>query len=64
MQIVIQVNGKVRDRIRLPAGSSDDTVRSLALASEKVAAAIGGASVQKTIVVPDRLVSVVTGRPS
>jgi leucyl-tRNA synthetase len=64
VQIVIQVNGKVRDRIRLPAGSSDDTVRSLALASEKVAAAIGGASVQKTIVVPDRLVSVVTGRPS
>ena len=64
VQIVIQVNGKVRDRISVPAGSSEDAVRAAALASEKVRAAIGGAAVAKTIVVPDRLVSVVTGRPS
>jgi leucyl-tRNA synthetase len=64
VQIVIQVNGKVRDRISVPAGSSEDSVRAAALASEKVRAAIGGAVVAKTIVVPDRLVSVVTRRPS
>ena len=64
VQIVVQVNGKVRDRLTVPAGSPEATVRSLALASEKVRAAIGGAAIAKTIVVPDRLVSVVTGRPS
>ena len=64
VQIVVQVNGKVRDRITIAAGSAEDMVRAAALASEKVQAAIGGAALTKTIVVPDRLVSVVTGRPS
>ncbi len=64
VQIVVQVNGKVRDRIALPAGAPEETVRSMALASEKVQAAIGGAPVERSIVVPDRLVSIVTGRPS
>ena len=64
VQIVVQVNGKVRDRLTVPAGSAEAAVRSLALASEKVRTAIGGAPVAKTIVVPDRLVSIVTGRPS
>jgi len=64
VQLVVQVNGKVRDRISVPAGLSDDAARLAALASEKVQAAISGAAVAKTIVVPDRLVSVVTGRPS
>ncbi|GAC1486605.1 MAG: leucine--tRNA ligase [Candidatus Limnocylindrales bacterium] len=64
VQIVVQVNGKVRDRLTVPAGSAEEAVRSLALASEKVRTAIGGAPVAKTIVVLDRLVSIVTGRPS
>ena len=58
--IVVQVDGKVRDRLSLPARSSEDALRTAALASEKVKAALGGVAPTKVIVVPDRLVSIVT----
>ena len=60
LTIVVQVNGKLRDRIVAPAGSSEDALRSAALASPKVRAALAGASPKKVIVVADRLVSIVT----
>jgi len=58
--IVVQVNGKVRDRIPMPAGLSEADVRSKALASPKVQAALNGTKPEKVIVVPDRIVSIVT----
>ena len=60
--IVAQVDGKVRDRLELPAGLSDDALRKAALASPKVSQALGGAGVGRVIVVKDRLVNVVTER--
>jgi leucyl-tRNA synthetase len=60
--VVAQVNGKVRDRLELPAGLSDDALRKAALASPKVSQALGGAGVGRVIVVKDRLVNVVTER--
>ena len=60
LTIVVQVNGKLRDRIVAPAGSSEDALRSAALASPKVRAALAGSSPKKVIVVADRLVSIVT----
>ncbi len=60
--VVAQVNGKVRDRIELAAGTPEKALEQAALASPKVIAAIGGARIQKVIVVADRLVNVVTER--
>jgi leucyl-tRNA synthetase len=58
--VVAQVNGKVRDRLELPAGMAEDALKRAALASPKVTQAIGGKPVGRVIVVADRLVNVVT----
>ncbi len=59
IEIAVQVNGKVRDRVVVPAGSDEDAVKAAALASEKVAANLVGLEVLKVVVVPGKLVSVV-----
>ena len=59
--IVVQVNGKVRDRITARAGLTDAEVEKMALASPKVQATLNGTTPAKVIVVPDRIVSIVTG---
>jgi leucyl-tRNA synthetase len=58
--IVVQVNGKMRDRIIVPAGTPEEELRRVALASAKVQAALAGATPTRIITVPDRLVSLVT----
>jgi leucyl-tRNA synthetase len=55
----IQVNGKVRSRVTVPANADGDAVRVAALAEEKIAALLDGRSPRKVIVVPGRLVNVV-----
>jgi leucyl-tRNA synthetase len=57
--IAVQVNGKLRDTINAPRGLARDAVETLALASAKVAAQLGGNPPRKVIVVPDRLVNIV-----
>ena len=59
LNIVVQVNGKLRDNVSLPAGSNDETLKNAALASEKLKAAVVGKEIVKVIVVPNRLVNVV-----
>ena len=58
--IVVQVDGKVRDRISMAAGLPDADVQRSALSSAKVQAALNGAKPAKVIVVRDRIVSIVT----
>ncbi|MBA2294749.1 MAG: class I tRNA ligase family protein, partial [Actinobacteria bacterium] len=58
IEIAVQVNGKLRDRLHVPAGTSDDELIALALASERVRAHMNG-DPRRTIVVPGRLVNVV-----
>jgi leucyl-tRNA synthetase len=58
VQVVVQVNGKLRDRLQVAAGTPEDELVSLALASERVRAHVNG-NPRKTIVVPDRLVNIV-----
>ena len=58
---VVQVMGKVRDRLEVPLGIGEDELRELAMASEKVVASIGGATVRRVVVRPPGLVNVVTG---
>jgi leucyl-tRNA synthetase len=58
VEIAVQVNGKLRDRLQVPAGTSEDELVALALGSERVRAHLDGEP-RRTIVVPDRLVNVV-----
>ena len=58
VEVVVQVNGKLRDRLQVPAGTPEDELVALALASERVRAYVNGEP-RRTIVVPDRLVNVV-----
>ncbi|BDI59949.1 leucine--tRNA ligase [Qipengyuania nanhaisediminis] len=58
--IAIQHRGKLRDTITAPKGAPKEDLEALALASEKVQRSLDGAEVRKVIVVPDRLVNIVT----
>jgi leucyl-tRNA synthetase len=57
--VVLQVNGKLRDRIEVPATTGEDELVALALASEKVQAHLNGGAPRQTIVVPGKLVNFV-----
>ncbi len=60
--LAVQVDGKLRDRVTVGADATQDEQRQAALASPHVAAALGGAAPRRVVVVPGRLVNVVTGR--
>ena len=57
--LVIQVNGKVRERIEVATDISEDDVRRLVLSNDRISSIIGDATVQKVIYVPGRLANVV-----
>ncbi|MBZ5667361.1 MAG: leucine--tRNA ligase [Acidobacteriia bacterium] len=59
IEIPVQVNGKLRGLVVVPAGASEDQIREAALADEKVKAAIAGKQIVKKIVVPKKLVNIV-----
>ncbi|MCF8882874.1 leucine--tRNA ligase [Erythrobacter sp. SN021] len=58
--IAVQHKGKLRDTLTAPKGASKEDLEAMALASEKVQRSIDGADIRKIIVVPDRLVNIVT----
>ena len=59
MEIPVQVNGKVRARLTVPRGASNDELTALALADEAVSKAMAGKPAKNVVVVPQRLVNVV-----
>ncbi len=59
--IVVQVNGKVRGKVSVPADADDEAVKTTALADANVLRFIEDKPVRKVIVVPGRLVNVVVG---
>jgi leucyl-tRNA synthetase len=59
--IVVQVNGKVRGKVTVPADADKEAVEAAALADTNVARSIEGKTVRKVIVVPGRLVNLVVG---
>jgi leucyl-tRNA synthetase len=59
VEMAVQVNGKVRSRITVSADAAEEQVRELAMADEKVKAAIGDKEVAKVLVVKGRLVNIV-----
>ena len=59
VELGVQVNGKVRERITVPANAPREEVEKLALASAKVQRSLEGMQIKKIIVVPGRMVSIV-----
>ncbi len=59
VEVVLQVNGKLRDRLQVPASIGEDELVALARASERVQAHLNGGEPRKTIVVPGKLVNFV-----
>jgi leucyl-tRNA synthetase len=60
IEVPVQVNGKVRSRISVPADVSEDRLRELALADPQVVRHLEGKSVRKVIVAKGRMVSIAT----
>jgi leucyl-tRNA synthetase len=59
--IVVQVNGKVRGKVTVPADADKEAVEAAALAESNVARFLEGKTLRKVIVVPGRLVNIVAG---
>jgi leucyl-tRNA synthetase len=59
--IVVQINGKVRDKLVVPADMDQKEVERLALESDKIRPQLDGKQVRNIVVVPGRLVNVVVG---
>jgi len=57
--LIVQINGKVRDRMTVPAGTSDEALKAAALASDNVQKHLGGKEPRKVIVVKGKLVNIV-----
>jgi len=58
--VVVQVDGKVRGRLVVDVDAPEPRVRELALADDKVATWVGGRAIERVVVVPNRLVNIVT----
>ncbi len=61
VEIPVQVNGKVRDRITVPVDADEETVKTIAFEAEKVKKYLEGKTVRKFIYVKGRLVNIVVG---
>ena len=59
--VILQVNGKLRDRIAVPANASQSELEKLALANDRVKEFLTGKQVRKVIVVPGKLVNIAAG---
>ena len=59
VELVVQVNGKLRGRIQVPTAAARESIEEAALADENVQRHVGGSPVRKIIVVPGKLVNVV-----
>ena len=59
IEVVVQVNGKVRGRLQVAPGTADDVLRSLALEEPNVARHVEGKTIRKVVVVRGKLVNVV-----
>jgi len=59
IEIPVQINGKLRSVVVVPAGSSEGTIRDAAMADERVKAAVSGKQIVKMITVPGKLINIV-----
>jgi leucyl-tRNA synthetase len=59
IEIVLQVNGKVRDRIKAALDATNEQLEAAARANEKVRSAVGSQTIRKVVIVPNKLVNIV-----
>ena len=59
VEIVIQINGKLRDRVKMPIAATEEELKAVVLSNPKVQDRIAGKTVRKVIVVPKKLVNIV-----
>jgi leucyl-tRNA synthetase len=59
LTLMLQINGKLRGDIKVPANASKEQIEVLALQSDPAQKALNGCAPKKVIVVPDRLVNIV-----
>jgi leucyl-tRNA synthetase len=59
VEVVVQVNGKVRARLQLPRGQGEERLQSLALAEPRIGPWVEGRTVRKVVVIADKLVNIV-----
>jgi len=60
IELAVQVNGKIKDRIVVPSDADEEQIKQKALASKKVIAAMAGKQAKRIIVIRSRLVNIVT----
>ena len=61
LEVAVQVNGKVRAQVMVPADASEADHEAVARADARVTAALDGQTVRKVVVVPGRIVNFVVG---
>ena len=61
VELVVQVNGKLRARVELAPGSDEETAMAAAMAEQNVTRHTEGKAVRKVIYIPDRLLNIVVG---
>ncbi len=61
LEIPVQINGKLRARVRIPYGADEETVKGIVLQDEKVKGYLNGKEVKKFIYVKNKLVNIVVG---
>ena len=59
IEIPVQINGKLRSKLTVPAGTNEERLKELALADEKIVVAIGGKPIVKIFVPRGQLVNIV-----
>jgi len=61
VEMPVQINGKIRGRLTVPANSTEDEVKQAALKDPKVQKYLEGSSIRKMIIIPKKLVNIVAG---
>ena len=61
VSLMLQINGKLRSQLTIPAETTSSEIEKLALQDEKIQKHLDNKSVKKVIVIPKRLVNIVTG---
>ncbi|MEN9538441.1 MAG: hypothetical protein RLZZ126_676, partial [Pseudomonadota bacterium] len=61
VELMLQINGKLRGAITVPAGASKDAIEAAAIAADAVRQQVGNQAIKRVVVVPGRLVNVVIG---
>jgi leucyl-tRNA synthetase len=60
VEIVVQINGKMRARLKVATNADEETLKKAALAVPKIAESIAGKDIRKAVIVPNKLVNIVT----